>query len=151
MLRLPEMIRLLADPNLTPLADAMIDDPNQREWLLGHTGKQFGLDPTNQGGVAAASIIPQFFGAAGSPDALAAIRGWTAALFSMLDLQDGNIAGKRLAALQIPVSLVVARATSTLGPISLAHSRRCSRVPICGWSRTHRIGRSGTSPRSSPA
>ena len=34
-LRLREMIRLLADPALTPLADAM-DDPNQRLWLLAH-------------------------------------------------------------------------------------------------------------------
>jgi pimeloyl-ACP methyl ester carboxylesterase len=29
-LRLPEMIRLLADPALTPLADAMMQDPDQR-------------------------------------------------------------------------------------------------------------------------
>src|SRR5262245_19614979 len=28
--RFPEMIRLLADPGLTPLADAMLDDPGQR-------------------------------------------------------------------------------------------------------------------------
>ena len=38
-LRFPEMIRLLADPRLTPLADAMMDDPDQRLWLLGHTAK----------------------------------------------------------------------------------------------------------------
>lgn len=43
-LRFPELIRLLADPELTPLADAMIADPNLRAWLLGHTGRQFGLD-----------------------------------------------------------------------------------------------------------
>src|SRR5215469_10660670 len=44
-LRLPEMIRLLADPDMTPLADAMPNDPDQRMWLLGHTARQFGGDP----------------------------------------------------------------------------------------------------------
>ena len=44
-LRLPEMIRLLADPDMTPLADAMLDDPDQRMWLLAHTARQFGIDP----------------------------------------------------------------------------------------------------------
>jgi pimeloyl-ACP methyl ester carboxylesterase len=43
-LRLPEMIRLLADPDMTPLADAMLNDPDQRMWLLGHTARQFGAD-----------------------------------------------------------------------------------------------------------
>jgi pimeloyl-ACP methyl ester carboxylesterase len=42
-LRLPEMIRLLADPGLTPLSDAMIAEPGQRLWLLAHTGSQFGM------------------------------------------------------------------------------------------------------------
>jgi pimeloyl-ACP methyl ester carboxylesterase len=55
-LRFPEMIRLLADPELTPLADAMIGDPTQRLWLLGHTARQFGLDPADQRGVAVASV-----------------------------------------------------------------------------------------------
>ena len=36
-LRLPEMISLLAD--------AMLNDPDQRMWLLGHTARQFGGDP----------------------------------------------------------------------------------------------------------
>src|SRR5215471_530694 len=49
-LRLPEMIRLLADPSLAPLADAMIADPGQRLWLLAHTGSQFGTDATDQSG-----------------------------------------------------------------------------------------------------
>ena len=39
-LRLPEMIRLLADPGMTPLADAMLGDPDQRMWLLGHTARR---------------------------------------------------------------------------------------------------------------
>src|SRR5580700_10227730 len=33
-LRLPEMIRLLADPDLVALADAMVNDDAQRLWLL---------------------------------------------------------------------------------------------------------------------
>src|SRR5262249_34334129 len=72
--RLPEMIRLLADPGLTPLADAMIADPGQRLWLLAHTGRQFGMDPADQGGVAARSLLPHFFGDDTQPDTLAAIR-----------------------------------------------------------------------------
>src|SRR5262245_32724639 len=55
-LRLPEMIRLLADPDLSPLADAMLEDPTLRLWLLGHTARGFGLDPTDQHGVAVASV-----------------------------------------------------------------------------------------------
>src|SRR5262245_44285244 len=61
MLRLPDMIRLLADQNLAPLADAMIDDPNQRRWLLARTGKRLGLDNRDRSGVAVASVMPGFF------------------------------------------------------------------------------------------
>src|SRR5262249_11630348 len=75
-LRLPEMIRLLADPAFTPLADAMLGEPGQRLWLLVHTGRQWGMDPEDQGGVAFGSILPQFFGDDTQPDALAAIRAW---------------------------------------------------------------------------
>jgi hypothetical protein len=75
------MIRLLADQNFTPLADAMIDDPDQRLWLLQHTGRRFGLDPLDPQGV---GVISQFFGEAGTPDTLAAILAWTGALFGAL-------------------------------------------------------------------
>jgi haloalkane dehalogenase len=105
-LRLPEMIRLLADPAMTPLADAMLDDPNQRMWLLGHTGRQFGDDPLDPGSVGVAAVVPQFFGDGRHPDALPAIRAWTAALFGDLDTQDRRIARGQLAGLDIPVSLV---------------------------------------------
>ena len=83
-LRLPEMIRLLADPALTPLADAMMADPNQRLWLLAHTNRQFGLDAADQRGVGVASIVPQFFGDQAQPDALVAVRAWTSTLFAAL-------------------------------------------------------------------
>ena len=85
-LRLPEMIRLLADPALTPLADALMDDPNQRLWLLAHTQRQFGLDAADQRGVGFASIVAQFFGDQAQPDALVAVRAWTSALFPHADL-----------------------------------------------------------------
>jgi haloalkane dehalogenase len=120
-LRLPEMIRLLADPNLTPMADAMIADPAQRLWLLGHTARQFGIDLADQSGVAITSIQPQFFGGADGPDALAAVRAWTAALYPSLDRQDANIAAGHLAALDPPVTLVFGAADRYLNPELARH------------------------------
>jgi haloalkane dehalogenase len=105
-LRLPDMIRLFADPDFAPLADAMIDDPGQRLWLLTHTARQFGLDPLDPQGVGVLSVLPQFFGEDQAPDALAAIRAWTGALFPALADQDARIASGQLAALNVPVSLV---------------------------------------------
>src|SRR5215472_5803164 len=102
-LRLPEMIRLLADPEMTPLADAMLDDPDQRMWLLGHTARQFGADPLDPDSVGITSVLPQFFGDAGQPHALPAIRAWTAALFGALDAQDRRINRRQLVGLDIPV------------------------------------------------
>jgi haloalkane dehalogenase len=67
-LRLPEMIRLLADPGLTPLADTMIAEPGQRLWPLAHTGSQFRMDLADQGGIAVRSLLPQFFGDDTQPD-----------------------------------------------------------------------------------
>jgi haloalkane dehalogenase len=61
-LRLPEMIRLLADPALAALADAMVRDEGQRLWLLQHTADQWGLDALDPDGLAIRSILPQFFG-----------------------------------------------------------------------------------------
>jgi haloalkane dehalogenase len=104
--QLPELIRLLADPNLTPLADAMMADQNQRLWLLNHTAVRFGLEPLNPEGVGVLSVLPQFFGEGETPDALAAIRAWTGALFPALAEQDARIARGVLTALDVPVSLI---------------------------------------------
>lgn len=104
--QLPEMIRLLADPNLTPLADAMMTDQNQRLWLLNHTAVQFGLEPLNPEGVGVLSVLPQFFGEDEIPDALAAIRAWTGALFPALAEQDARTVRGDLATLDVPVSLI---------------------------------------------
>src|SRR5215469_14281696 len=86
-LRLPELIRLLADPDFAPLADAMIDDPNQRLWLLAHTANRFRLHLGDQGGIGTVSVAPQFFGGADQSDALTAIRAWTGALYPAQDEQ----------------------------------------------------------------
>jgi haloalkane dehalogenase len=120
-LRLPEMIRLLADPDLRPLADAMLNDPDQRMWLLVHTARQFGADPLDPGSVGVTSVLPQFFGDAGGPDALPAIRAWTAGLFSDLDIQDRRIARGDLAGLDIPVRLVFGALDRYLSPDLAAH------------------------------
>ena len=105
-LKFPEMIRLFADQNFAPLADAMIDDTDQRLWLLAHTARRFGLDPLDPQGVGVLSIFPQFFGEGEMPDSLAAIRAWTGALFGALAEQDARIASGQLAALDVPVLLV---------------------------------------------
>lgn len=99
----PELIRLLAvDPALTPLADAMIKDEGQRIWLLQHTAGQWGLDAVDPDGLAIRSILPQFFGDASQPDALMAIRAWTADLFDALVGQDALTDSGGLRGLECP-------------------------------------------------
>jgi haloalkane dehalogenase len=122
-LRFPEMIRLLADQHLEPLADAMLADPEQRLWLLLHTARRFGfngesLDPE---GVGVTSVIPQFFGNADQPDALVAIRAWTRALPAALAEQDATIASGALAALDVPVTLIFGPRDEYLSPELAAH------------------------------
>jgi pimeloyl-ACP methyl ester carboxylesterase len=91
-LRLPEMIRLLADRELRPLADAMLDDPQQRLWLLGHTARWLGLEVGDAEGIGVHSVAPQFFASPDGEDALVEIRAWTADLFGALDDQDKCVA-----------------------------------------------------------
>jgi pimeloyl-ACP methyl ester carboxylesterase len=120
-LGLPEMIRLFADPNFVPLADAMIDDPNQRLWLLWHTARRFGLDPLDPTGIGVVSITPQFFGDAETPDALPAVRAWTGALFPELDRQDDLINAGRLAGLDVRVTLLFGASDEYLSPDLARH------------------------------
>src|SRR5258708_20395374 len=103
-LKLPEMIRLLADPALTLLADAMINDDAQRLWLLQITADHWGMDALDPQGVAVHSILPQFFGNADQPDALPAIRAWTAGLFDSLSEQDNLVDTVALPDLHVPLS-----------------------------------------------
>jgi haloalkane dehalogenase len=119
--RFPEMIRLLADPDLTPLADAMMDDPDQRLWVLNHTGRQWGLDAADQQGIAVASILPQFYGDETQPDALVAIRAWTSGLFPALGQQDAHVAAGDLAGLDLPVTLIFGAADNYLNPSLARH------------------------------
>lgn len=105
-LKLPEMIRLLADPALAPLADAMINDELQRLWLLQFTADHWGVDANDQQGIAVQSILPQFFGNAAQPDSLPAIRAWTAGLFDSLREQDNLVNSGALRNLQVPVSVI---------------------------------------------
>ena len=114
-LRFPEMIQLLADPHLVPLADAMVGDPNQLMWLLGHTQQRFGI-PLTPDGIGAVSVVPQFFGEVDAPSALPAIRAWTAALLPALAAQDAAIETGRLAALEVPVALINGTRDSYLSP-----------------------------------
>ena len=62
-LALPEMIRLLADPALSALADAMINDDAQRLWLLQLTADHWGMDALDPQGVAVQSILRSSLGA----------------------------------------------------------------------------------------
>jgi haloalkane dehalogenase len=113
-MKLPEMIRLFADPALTPLADAMVDDDGQRLWLLQHTSARWEMDALDPDGVAMQSILPQFFGDADQPDALAAVRAWTAGLFDALDEQDALIDSGALGHLEVPVSIIFGESDSYL-------------------------------------
>lgn len=113
-LRFPEMIRLFADPDLVPLADAMAADENQRLWLLQHTGRQFGYTQLNPDGIAG-SVIPQFYGDDEIPDALAAIRAWTGTLFADVELQEHRIASGEVGTLDIPVTVVFGEDDPYLG------------------------------------
>ena len=115
-LQLPEMIRLLADPAFTPLTDAMVNDDGQRLWLLQHTATQWGLDALDPDGLAIKSILPQFFGDVDQPDALAAIRAWTAGLFDSLDKQDALIDSGALGHLEVPVSIIFGERDRYLNP-----------------------------------
>jgi len=115
-LGLPDMIRLLADPDLIPLADAMINDDAQRLWLLQFTADHWGMDALDPQGVAVQSILPQFFGNADQPDALAAIRAWTARLFESLSEQDKLVDSGALADLEVPVSIIFGGSDRYLNP-----------------------------------
>jgi haloalkane dehalogenase len=121
-LRLPSMIRLFADPESKPLADEMAADPNQLLWLLNLTGRQLGLGAElAPDGIEAVSILPQFFGDAGGPDALAAVRAWTARLFADLTSQDQRIAASELSRLAVPVTVAAGANDTCLGPALAQH------------------------------
>ncbi|SEP04713.1 alpha/beta fold hydrolase [Actinacidiphila rubida] len=103
-LKFPEMIRLLGDPNLAPLADALISDPGQRQWLLEFTATKFGYPATED--LREQIIIPVFYGGAGKPDALAAVRGWTARLLRDVATTSELVASGKTQDLHVPVDVI---------------------------------------------
>ena len=115
-LRLPEMIRLLADPTLVQLADAMINDEAQRLGLLQFTADHWGIDALDPQGIAVQSVLPQFFGSVDQPDALAAIRAWTADLFDSLNEQDKLVDSGALRDRDVPVSIIFGKSDRYLNP-----------------------------------
>ena len=123
-LRLPDMIRLFADDQLAPLADAMMQDENQRLWLLQYTASAFGGDPLDPTSVGITSVLPQFFGDESQPDARHAVRAWTRSLFASLDRQDTAIAEARLASLEMPVTLIFGAHDAFLTPEVANHIAR---------------------------
>jgi haloalkane dehalogenase len=129
-LRLPEMIRLLADPALRALADAMVNDEGQRLWLLQHTADQWGLDAVDPDSLAIQSILPQFFGDADQPDALIGIRAWTAGLFDALVRQDELIDSGAIAHLEVPTSIIFGAADRYLNSTLAAEIAGLFREPL---------------------
>jgi haloalkane dehalogenase len=128
-LHLPEMIRLLADPELVPLADAMFNDEGQRLWLLQHTADRWGLDAVDPDSLAIQSILPQFFGGVEQPDSLIAIRAWTADLFDALFRQDEFIDSGAIRQLEVPVSIIFGMADRYLTPTLAAEIAGLFREP----------------------
>ena len=115
-LMMPEMTKMLSEPELGTLADDMIGDPAQRLWLLQRWGRQWELDSADPDGLAAQSILPQFYGDDGQADALAAIREWTAELPASLDRQDTVVAEQALRRIHTPVSIIFGERDHYLGP-----------------------------------
>jgi haloalkane dehalogenase len=123
-LRMPEMTRLFSEPDLASLADDMMSDQNQRLWLLQRWGVQLETDASDPDGIGLKSILPQFFGDASQPDALAAVRAWTAGWLDYLDQQDALIASGALRRLQVPVSVIFGERDRYLNPSVAAEVSR---------------------------
>ena len=111
-LKMPEMTRLLSDPQLATLADDMVSDPNQLLWFVQRWGDQLGLDSD----IVTTSILAQFFGDGHQSDALVAMRAWTANLRDGLSYQDNLIQSGALTDLGGKVSLVFGEDDPYLGP-----------------------------------
>lgn len=104
-LEFPEFIRMLADPHLAPLVDAIMADPTTLGWLLLYTNARLNPGPVDLAGVGGTSILPQFFGGNGQPDAVAAVRAWTADLFRGVQEQDAQVADGAPGRLDVPVTI----------------------------------------------
>jgi haloalkane dehalogenase len=141
-LTMPEMTRLFSEPELTALADDMMDDVSQRLWVTARWGAQMDLDPADPDGIASRSIIPQFFGSDGHPDAIRAIRAWTAGLPASFDRQDALAASGVLRSLQPPVTLIFGETDRYLNPSLAAELVQLFTAPTL-----HLIPRAGHYPQ----
>jgi haloalkane dehalogenase len=143
-LRLPEMIRLFAEPELAALADALVEDENQRLWLVQQTGIRFGLEPLDPDpdAIGNKSIVPQFFGNDVQGDALVAIRRWTGHLFEDLDAQDRIIASGALERLAAPVTFIFGKNDPFLSPAFLSELS-----PLFGDPTVHLVEGAGHWPQ----
>jgi haloalkane dehalogenase len=130
-LKMPEMTRLFAEPDLSSLADDLTNDPNQLLWFMQRWGAQLGLDSADPDGVAAQSVLPQFFGGAGHPAALASIRAWTAGWLGSLDKQDALINSGALRRLELPVSVIFGEKDRYLNPSVAAEISPLFNNPSC--------------------
>jgi pimeloyl-ACP methyl ester carboxylesterase len=139
---MPEMTKLLSEPELGALADDMINDPAQRLWLLQRWGQQWELDSADPDGLAAQSILPQFYGNDSQSDALAAIRAWTAQLPASLDRQDALIAEDALRRIDTSVSVIFGERDRYLGPALAAEI-----AGLFAESTLHVVERAGHYPQ----
>jgi 2-hydroxy-6-oxonona-2,4-dienedioate hydrolase len=98
----------------------MMNDEAQRLWLLQLNADNWGIDAGDPGGIAVTSILPQFFGGTDHPDALVAIRAWTAGLFDSLNEEDKLVDSGALSDLEVPVSIIFGESDRYLDP-PLAH------------------------------
>jgi pimeloyl-ACP methyl ester carboxylesterase len=117
---MPEMTRLFSDRQLKSLADDMVGNPDQLLWLLQRWGAQFELDADDPLGIVRHSILPQFFGDEGQPDAISSIRASCAELREALNEQDELANSGALASLRVPVSIIWGSNDRSLNS-SLAH------------------------------
>ncbi|UFS60590.1 alpha/beta fold hydrolase [Subtercola endophyticus] len=120
-LKLPDMIRLFGTPELSLLSDAIMNDQQLRGWLLGFSGKQFGIDPSGADSVAEHSILPQYYGSENQPDARVAIRKWTATLYPGLAQNDARVRAGDLGRLTTPVVVAFGEGDPYLTPTIAAH------------------------------
>lgn len=138
---------ILCSSTRIQLADAMINDEAQRLWLLQFTADNWGIDALDPEGVAVQSVLPQFFGNADQPDALAAIRAWTACLFASLNEQDKLVDSGALGDLQVPVSVIFGESERYLDPSAHARSPGCSRRRLFTSCAVLRTGLSTINPK----
>jgi hypothetical protein len=151
MLRLPEMIRLFADRDFAPLADALVGAPDQRLWLRQHTARQFGageLDPT------ASSSRPSSRSSSVTPAARTHCPPSETGPQPCTPSSSARTSASQpdsSPTWQYPPRWCSASATTTSVPISPATSPTCSYDLGPALSRTRPTGPSGTGARRNNA